>query len=90
MFLEALHSLASDIHIEPREKKLVIRLRVDGNFISYKEIPLRSKDAIIARIKILAYLRIDEHRLPQDGKINFKLFGNKTVDMRISVLPTIY
>jgi len=90
MFLEALSSLASDIHIEPREKKLIIRLRVDGNFIPYKEIPLLNKDAIIARIKILAYLRIDEHRLPQDGKINFKLFGNKTVDMRISVLPTIY
>lgn len=90
MFLEALYKESSDIHIEPREKKLVIRLRVDGNFIPYKEIPLSSKDAIIARIKILAYLRIDEHRLPQDGKINFKLFGNKTVDMRISILPTIY
>jgi type II secretory ATPase GspE/PulE/Tfp pilus assembly ATPase PilB-like protein len=74
MFVEALRTLASDIHIEPREKNLIIRLRVDGNFIPYKEVPLLNKDAIIARIKILAYLRIDEHRLPQDGKINFKLF----------------
>jgi type II secretory ATPase GspE/PulE/Tfp pilus assembly ATPase PilB-like protein len=53
---------------------MIIRLRIDGNFINYKKIELSDKDAIIARIKILSYLRIDEHRLPQDGKINFKLF----------------
>lgn len=90
VFLEALRSSSSDIHIEPRDKTLVIRLRIDGNFINYKTIDLSQKDAIIARIKILAYLRIDEHRLPQDGKINYKLFWGKTVDMRVSVLPTIY
>jgi len=75
MFIEALRTGASDIHIEPREKNVIVRLRVDGNFIPYKQIPLNDKDAVIARIKILSYLRIDEHRLPQDGKINFKLFG---------------
>jgi len=90
IFLEALRSGASDIHIEPRDKVMIVRLRIDGNFINFKTIDLIQKDAIIARIKILAYLRIDEHRLPQDGKINYKLFWWKTVDMRVSVLPTIY
>lgn len=90
IFLEAMRWSASDIHIEPREKDMVIRLRIDGNFINFKKIDLIQKDAVIARIKILAYLRIDEHRLPQDWKINYKLFWWKTVDMRVSVLPTIY
>jgi type II secretory ATPase GspE/PulE/Tfp pilus assembly ATPase PilB-like protein len=53
---------------------VIIRFRVDGNFINYKEIPIKQRDAIVARIKIMSYLRIDEHRLPQDGKINYKLF----------------
>jgi len=90
IFLEAMRKQASDIHIEPREKNMIIRLRIDGNFINYKNIDLTDRDAIIARIKILSYLRIDEHRLPQDGKINFKLFWGKTVDMRVSILPNIY
>ena len=90
IFLEALRSGSSDIHIEPRDKSMIVRLRIDGNFVNFKTIDLVQKDAIIARIKILAYLRIDEHRLPQDGKINYKLFWGKTVDMRVSVLPTIY
>ena len=90
IFLEALRSGASDIHIEPRDQMMIVRLRIDGNFVNFKTIDLIQKDAIIARIKILAYLRIDEHRLPQDGKIDYKLFWWKTVDMRVSVLPTIY
>ena len=90
IFLEAMRKQASDIHIEPRDKNMMIRLRIDGNFINYKAVELNDKDAIIARIKILSYLRIDEHRLPQDGKINFKLFWGKTVDMRVSIIPTIY
>jgi type II secretory ATPase GspE/PulE/Tfp pilus assembly ATPase PilB-like protein len=53
---------------------MIVRLRIDGNFVNFKTIDLIQKDAIIARIKILAYLRIDEHRLPQDGKIDYKLF----------------
>ncbi|MCP4523169.1 MAG: type II/IV secretion system protein [Candidatus Gracilibacteria bacterium] len=90
IFLEAMKLGASDIHIEPRDKQMLVRYRVDGNFINKKQFPLNLRDSIIARIKILAYLRIDEHRLPQDGKINFKLFGGKTVDMRVSVIPNIY
>lgn len=90
IFLYAFKVKASDIHIEPREKDVHIRLRIDGNFVKYKTLDIALKDAIVARIKIMAYLRIDEHRLPQDGKINYKLFGGKSVDMRVSVVPNIY
>jgi len=90
VFLNALYKKASDIHIEPREKNIKIRFRIDGNFINYKDLNIQKISSIIARIKIMAYLRIDEHRLPQDWKINYKLFGGKTVDMRISIMPTIY
>ncbi len=90
IFLNAMQRRSSDIHIEPREKDVRIRFRVDGNFISYKTLDIKHKDSIVARIKIMAYLRIDEHRMPQDGKISYKLFGNKSVDMRVSVIPTIY
>ena len=90
MFLEALRNKASDIHIEPREKFLNIRFRVDWNFIDYKNLELNLRDSIIARIKIMSYLRIDEHRLPQDWKIAYKLFWWKSVDMRVSIIPTIY
>ncbi len=90
LFIQAFTIKASDIHIEPREKEVVIRLRVDGNFVNYKSLPLSMRDAIVARIKIMSFLRIDEHRLPQDGKITYKLFGGKSVDMRVSIIPTIY
>ena len=90
MFLNALRLKASDIHIEPRDDSIRIRFRVDWNFINYKDIDIKKKNSIVARIKIMSYLRIDEHRLPQDWKINYKLFAWKTVDMRISFIPTIY
>lgn len=90
IFLEAFRQKASDIHIEPREKFVHIRLRVDGQFIIYKDIELSKRDSIIARIKIISSLRIDEHRLPQDWKIHYKLFGDKSIDIRVSIIPTIY
>ncbi len=90
IFLRALKIKASDIHIEPREKNINIRFRVDWNFIDYKKIDLSQRDSVIARIKIMSYLRIDEHRLPQDWKIAYKLFWGKSIDMRVSILPTIY
>ena len=90
IFLHALKAKASDIHIEPREKEVNIRFRVDWNFIDYKPLPLSIRDSIIARIKIMSYLRIDEHRLPQDWKIAYKLFWWKSIDMRVSIIPTIY
>lgn len=90
IFLNALRLKASDIHIEPRDKLVRVRFRVDGNFINYKDLEISKKNSIVARIKIMSYLRIDEHRLPQDWKISYKLFAGKTVDMRISFIPTIY
>ncbi len=90
IFLHSFKLKASDIHIEPREKSLNIRFRVDWNFINYRNIEFFFKDSIIARIKIMSYLRIDEHRLPQDWKIAYKLFWWKSIDMRVSIIPTIY
>ncbi len=90
IIIQALWLWASDIHIEPTENLLKVRFRVDWNFIKYKEYPIEQKDSFIARIKIMGYLRIDEHRLPQDWKINYKLFAWKTIDLRVSVIPTIY
>lgn len=90
LFLSAIQKSASDIHIEPGDKEIRIRLRIDGNFIPYKTLDLKKANSLIARIKIMAYLRIDEQRLPQDGKINFNLFWGKSIDLRVSVLPNIY
>lgn len=90
LFLYSIQKWASDIHIEPNDKNIRIRLRVDGNFINYKELELKKLNSLIARIKIMAYLRIDEQRLPQDWKINFNLFGWKSIDLRVSILPNIY
>lgn len=90
IFLNALRISASDIHIEPRDKYIQVRFRVDWNFIKYKDFPLFYKNLLITRIKIMSYLRIDERRLPQDWKINYKLLAGKEVDMRVSVIPTIY
>ena len=90
IFLHAIKSKASDVHIEPNNLDLNIRFRVDGTFITYKRLDMGFKDSVIARLKIMSYLRIDEHRLPQDGKISYKLFWWKTIDMRVSVIPTIY
>ena len=90
IFLKAMTKQASDIHIEPREKKVQVRFRVDWNFVKYKDLDIKYRDPLIARLKIMAYLRIDEHRKPQDWKISYKLFWWKTVDMRVSIIPTIY
>ncbi len=90
MFLNAIKLRASDVHIEPGDNWITIRFRIDWNFVNYKTLELKHKDSIIARIKIMSYLRIDEHRLPQDWKIAYKLFGWKQLDMRVSVIPTIY
>ena len=86
---EAINLGASDIHIEPMEKELKIRFRVDGILRTYKSWPAHIKDAIAARIKILANLDISEKRLPQDGRIRFKV-NNRKYDLRVSTLPTVY
>lgn len=82
-------SHASDIHIEPFEKHIRIRYRIDGQLYELTSTPLRMLDGITTRIKVLAGLNITERRLPQDGRMSKKL-GNEQVDLRISILPTLY
>jgi type II secretory ATPase GspE/PulE/Tfp pilus assembly ATPase PilB-like protein len=81
---------ASDIHIEPYPGKenTQVRLRVDGNCYLYQTIPFNYKSAVISRIKIMADLDIAERRKPQDGKIKFKKYGGKDVELRVATVPT--
>ena len=80
---------ASDIHIEPREDKLTVRMRIDGLLIDILTVPRELQSSVIARIKVMANLDIAERRVPQDGRFNVKI-KNKDIDVRISTLPTIY
>src|SRR5439155_4422615 len=86
---QALKEKASDIHIEPFEKSLKLRYRVDGALIEASSPPKALQLPIASRIKILAGLDIAERRLPQDGRFRIRVSG-KEVDLRISVLPTVY
>ncbi len=91
IFLEAVNERASDIHIEPYEHRLVIRYRIDGVLHEATMPPQiqRFQAAIISRIKILANLNIAEKRLPQDGRIKFRV-GNRQIDVRVSVIPMLF
>ncbi|MCX5682522.1 MAG: ATPase, T2SS/T4P/T4SS family, partial [Planctomycetota bacterium] len=91
VFLEAINERASDIHIEPYEKTLKIRYRIDGVLHEAAMPPqiLRFQAAIISRIKILANLNIAEKRLPQDGRIKFQV-GARQIDVRVSVIPMLF
>ena len=85
----AVTSRASDIHIEPQEDRVRVRYRIDGILYDRLSLPKVVQEAVISRIKILAEMKIDEHRIPQDGRFNFKI-DEKEVDLRISVLPTVF
>ncbi len=90
---DAIKRGASDIHIEPYEKEYRVRFRVDGILYEIMNPPLKLKDAITSRMKILAKLDISEKRLPQDGRIKLKMKlneKNKELDFRVSVLPTLF
>jgi len=89
IFNAAIEQRASDIHFKPKEDSFEVYFRVDGNMIEYKVFEKIFHHPIVARIKILSGLKIDEHRLPQDGKSSFKT-GGKEVDLRVSILPTQY
>lgn len=80
---------ASDIHIEPMEDKTRVRYRIDGILQEKLILPKKIHDSVVSRIKILADLKIDERRLPQDGRFNFKI-GEEEIDLRISTLPTVH
>lgn len=84
----ALRSRASDIHIEPEELKTRVRYRIDGILHEKLTLPRSIHDALVSRIKILSEMKIDERRIPQDGRFNFKL-GKDEVDLRVSTLPTV-
>jgi len=84
---------ASDIHIEPYEQEFRVRYRIDGVLYNIMRPPLKLKDAITSRIKIMAHLDISERRLPQDGRIKIKLMDQgrrKQIDLRVSSLPTLF
>lgn len=86
---EAIPYQASDIHIEPFEKVVKVRYRIDGDLQERAEFPINSYSAICARIKIMAGLDIAERRVPQDGRINL-VIGGKEFDFRVSTLPTVF
>ncbi|MDO8553113.1 MAG: GspE/PulE family protein [bacterium] len=80
---------ASDIHIEPLEESLLIRYRIDGILHDAMELPKHAANAITARVKVLANMKLDEHRLPQDGRFGAESGGDK-ISFRVSVLPTYF
>ena len=86
---KAIESRASDIHIEPFEKDLKVRYRIDGILHDVESPPKKLKAALISRVKIMSKLNIAERRLPQDGRIKLKVLG-KDIDLRVSTLPTLY
>ena len=86
---EAIPYRASDIHIEPFEKVVKVRYRIDGDLQERAEFPIEAYSAICARLKIMSGLNIAERRIPQDGRINLKVGGSE-YDFRVSTLPTVY
>ena len=87
---DAIKKGASDIHIEPYEKTFRVRYRIDGVLHEVMKPPIKLKNAIVSRIKIISQLDIAERRLPQDGRIKLKLSKSKEMDYRVSVLPTLF
>ncbi len=85
----AVKSRASDIHIEPQETRTRVRYRIDGILHEKLALPKSVNEAVISRIKILSDMKIDEKRIPQDGRFNYKI-GNEEVDLRVSTLPTVH
>jgi type IV pilus assembly protein PilB len=90
ILLNAIKKRASDIHVEPYEKQIRVRYRIDGVLHEEMHPPLKLKNAIASRLKIMASLDIAERRLPQDGRIKLKLGKGREMDFRVSVLPTIW
>ncbi len=86
---DAIRSGASDIHFECYEKRIRVRFRIDGELREMAPLPFKYRAAIVSRLKVMADLDISERRLPQDGRIKIKI-AERTVDLRVSVLPTIF
>ena len=93
LLVDALRRGASDVHVEPYEKELRIRFRIDGVLYDVMRPPLKMRDALISRIKIMSKLDISEKRLPQDGRIKIKVkvdARSRELDFRVSTLPTLF
>jgi type IV pilus assembly protein PilB len=89
LILEAIRKGASDIHIEMYQRILRVRYRIDGTLVEMTPLPYRLRSSVISRIKIMSDLDISERRLPQDGRLKIRM-GYKTVDIRVSIIPTIF
>ena len=89
LIADAVRKGASDIHVEPYEKSMLVRFRIDGVLQEMMAPPFKFKAAILSRLKIMAELDIAERRVPQDGRIKIKVL-NRTIDLRVSSLPTIF
>ncbi|OGQ05197.1 MAG: type II secretion system protein GspE [Deltaproteobacteria bacterium RIFCSPLOWO2_12_FULL_44_12] len=89
LMFRAVKQKASDIHIEPFERDLAVRFRIDGVLYDVMHPPKRAQNSIISRVKIMAGLNIAEKRIPQDGRIRIKIAG-KDIDMRVSTIPTAF
>src|SRR5688572_7999517 len=90
ILLDAIKKGASDIHVEPYEKDFRVRFRIDGSLYEVMRPPMKLRNAITSRLKIMAELDISERRLPQDGRIKIKMGGGKEMDFRVSVCPTLF
>ena len=90
LLADAIKKRASDVHVEPYEKILRIRFRLDGVLYEIMQPPVKLKNAITSRLKVMAALDIAERRVPQDGRIKLKLAQGQDMDFRVSVLPTIF
>ncbi len=90
IIIDAFRKGASDIHLEPngRERNMVVRFRIDGDCTNYHEIPPAVRNAVVARLKIMAGLDISERRKPQDGKIRFRM-SERVIELRVATLPTV-
>ncbi|MCP4341574.1 MAG: type IV-A pilus assembly ATPase PilB [Desulfobulbaceae bacterium] len=90
ILIKAVQDGASDIHVEPYEKSMQVRYRKDGALFKTMNLPLTIKNALVARMKILSGLDITERRVPQDGRIKMRMGRNRSVDFRVSSLPTLF
>ncbi|MDR3631845.1 MAG: type IV-A pilus assembly ATPase PilB [Desulfocapsaceae bacterium] len=90
VLIKAVQEGVSDVHVEPYEKSMQIRYRKDGALFKSMNLPLNIRNALVARLKILAGLDITERRVPQDGRIKMRMGKNRSVDFRVSSLPTLF
>lgn len=90
LLIKAVQMRASDIHIEPQEKIIQVRFRIDGAMVPVAEFPAHTRQALLGRIKILSKMDISERRIPQDGRIKVRLTESQAIDFRVNSLPAVH